>query len=94
MLPVRILLLVLLAGLAGCATIAPVTAVRSGVTDDRMMLALANGPAQTTSGGRVQKRGLPLTRGQKILLWTGVAVLLGYVMAESDGDDESAFRAP
>ena len=93
MLPMRILLLVLLAGLAGCATIAPVTQVRSGGSDDRAM-ALANGPAQTTSGGSVQKRGLPLTRGQKILLWTGVAVLAVYVMAESDDDDESAFRAP
>lgn len=94
MLPVKILLLVLLAGLVGCATIAPVTVGRSGFTADRRMLALANGPAQTTGGGRVQKRGLPLTRGQKILLWTSVAVLAAYVMTESDDDDESAFRAP
>jgi len=49
------------------------------------MRAAANGPAQTTVGGRAQKRGLPLTRAQKIALWTAVAVFIGYLMADDDG---------
>jgi hypothetical protein len=88
----RVVLLVLLAGLSGCASLAPVTVGRSGMADDRM--ALAAGPAQTTGGGRVQTRGLPLTRGQKIALWTGVAALTGYLIADSDDNDEFAFGAP
>jgi hypothetical protein len=88
---VRILLLVFLAALAGCATIP-----QSRVTDDRLALGLNSGAAQTSSGHRVERRSLPLTRGQKIALWTGVAVLIAYVMAESADDDEdtSAFAAP
>ena len=68
--------------------LAPV-ADRSGATDSRAALALTNGAAQSSSGQTVQKRGLPLTRVQKIVLWTSVAVLLGYVMSES-GDEESS----
>ena len=90
----RVWLLILLAGLAGCANLAPVTTGRIGPADERAELALTAGPAQTSSGGRVQKRGLPLTRGQKIALWTGVALLTAYLMADSDDEDASAFGAP
>jgi succinate dehydrogenase/fumarate reductase flavoprotein subunit len=87
----RVLLLVLLTGLAGCATIAPVTVGRSSVPADGVALALTSGAARSTNGQTVQKRGLPLTRGQKIALWTGVAVLTGYLMTESANEEDSAF---
>ena len=85
----RILLLGVLLGLGGCATLTPATG-RSGVTDNGVALALSAAPAQASSGRSVQKRGLPLTRVQKIVLWTSVAVLLGYVIAESADEENSA----
>jgi hypothetical protein len=44
---------------------------------------------QGSAQGTTTKVGLPLTRAQKIGLWTGVAVLLGYLMADDDDAGES-----
>jgi hypothetical protein len=74
------LLLILLVALSGCAT---TPSAAGGAVEGRAALA-AQGPVQRSSGGRTQKVGLPLTRAQKIGLWTGVAVLLAYLMADSD----------
>jgi len=82
---VRISLLILLVALSGCAATSSAT---GGALESRTMLA-AQGPAQRSSGGRTQKVGLPLTRAQKIGLWTGVAVLLAYLMADSDDAEAS-----
>ena len=81
----RVSLLILLVALSGCAT----SSATGGVVESRTLLA-AQGPAQRSSGGRTQKVGLPLTRAQKIGLWTGVAVLLAYLMADSDDAEASA----
>lgn len=82
----RASLLILLVALSGCATTSSAT---GGGVESRAMLA-AQGPAQRSSGGRTQKVGLPLTRAQKIGLWTGVAVLLAYLMADSDDAEASS----
>jgi len=49
----------------------------------------ANAGSVRTTGSRTQKVGLPLSRGGKIGLWTGVAVFLAYLMA-TDGEDAAA----
>jgi hypothetical protein len=72
----------LLVALSGCAS-APSLRAGSGTEVQASSL---QGPAQKSSGGRTSKVGLPLTRAQKIGLWTGVAVLLGYLMADDDDD--------
>lgn len=71
----------MLVALSGCAS-APSLRAGSGTE----VQASLQGPAQRSSGGRTSKVGLPLTRAQKIGLWTGVAVLLGYLMADDDDD--------
>lgn len=87
-------LLILFVALSGCATTSSATGGRSGAAQAQAMLA-AQGPAQRSGGGRTQKVGLPLTRGQKIALWTGVAVLLAYLMADSDdAETGSAVEGP
>ena len=48
------------------------------------------GSAQRSGGGSTTKVGLPLTRAQKIGLWSGVAVLIAYLMADDDEADESS----
>jgi len=70
----------LLFALSGCAA-AP---SMSTVTDTR---ASWQGPVQRSGGGRTTTVGLPLTRAQKIGLWSGVAVLIAYLMADDDDDD-------
>jgi hypothetical protein len=86
---VRVSLLVLLVVLSGCATTSPPAGGHSRPIETRALFA-ANGPAQRSGGGRTQKVGLPLTRAQKIGLWTGVAVLLAYLMADSDDAEASS----
>lgn len=81
----RVLLLILLGVLAGCAAAPPLTIGR-GVAENQATFA-AQGPAQRTRNGTTQTVGLPLGRGAKIGLWTGVAVVIAYLMA-TDGDDD------
>ena len=52
----------------------------------------ANAGSVRTTGSRTQKIGLPLSRGGKIGLWTGVAVFLAYMMA-TDGEEDGAGTA-
>ncbi len=80
----------LASALWGCAMTA--TAVLPNAdAEARPMFAASAGPARST-GGRTQTVGLPLSRGGKIGLWAGVAVVLAYLMA-SDGEDEVAAPA-
>jgi len=82
----RSLLLILIVALSGCASIG---AGAPGRTDFGPAKLAANAGSVRTTGSRTQKVGLPLSRGGKIGLWTGVAVFLGYLMAtdgEEDGD--------
>ena len=86
----RSLLLILIIGLPGCASISAGAPSRRDA-EGHVMLA-ANAGSSRTTGSRTQKIGLPLGRGAKIGLWTGVAVFLAYLMA-TDGDEESASAA-
>ena len=52
----------------------------------------ANAGSTRTTGSRTQTIGLPLGRGTKIGLWTGVAVFLAYLMA-TDGEEDGAGAA-
>jgi hypothetical protein len=81
----RALFLILILALSGCASMgAPPHA-----DFDRQAPLAANAGSVRTTGTRTQKIGLPLGRGGKIGLWTGVAVLLAYMMA-TDGEDDSS----
>jgi hypothetical protein len=72
--------------LAGCATAA---AVVQGDAVEAQAPLQARRTTRSTSGSRTQTVGLPLSRGGKIGLWTGVAVFVAYLMA-SDGEDSDA----
>jgi len=96
---VKFVLSILFVGLMGCASIVSTderfAASFANASDNRSASVSASAAAQTRTGQTTQRRGLPLTRGQKVLLWTGVAVFLGYLMADSDDDGEpSAFQVP
>jgi hypothetical protein len=78
--------MILFGVLAGCAAAPPLTAENQAAFG-------AQGPAQRTRNGTTQTIGLPLSRGAKIGLWTGVAVFLGYLMA-TDGDDDPVEGVP
>ena len=94
---VRILLLASIAALSGCATATAVGPLRGGV-ENHAVVAAANGPVRTTTGGmggsRTQTVGLPLSRAGKIGLWTGVAVCLAFLMADDNSDDDAAPSDP
>jgi hypothetical protein len=85
----RILFLGIAAASSGCATTTAVVAARGGVQGQPATLT-ANGPARTTGGGRTQTVGLPLPPAAKIGLWTGVAVILAFAMADSDDATDDA----
>lgn len=74
--------------LAGCATAGREAPPLAG---DSMLLQSGR-TTRTTSGSRTQTVGLPLSRGAKIGLWAGVAVVLAYLMA-TDGEEEAADSA-
>lgn len=88
--------LVLIGLVSGCAAGAVV--VPSGGVESQSIVMATGGPVRTTSGGagasRTQKIGLPLSRGAKIGLWSGVAVLLAYLMVDDDRDDGAAPSDP
>jgi len=86
----RALLLVLSAALSGCVASGPISGP-CGNADCQATWA-ANAGSTRTTGTRTQTVGLPLGRGAKIGLWTGVAVLLAYLMA-TDGEEEGAGTA-
>ena len=94
-LKLRALLLVLSAALSGCVTTGALVGSR-GDADYQAMLAANAGSSRPTgsrtTGSRTQTIGLPLGRGAKIGLWTGVAVFLAYLMA-TDGEEEGASTA-
>ncbi|HEY9183135.1 MAG TPA: hypothetical protein VIQ99_08045 [Gammaproteobacteria bacterium] len=81
--------LILLVALAGCATVPP---MNGGIGSEAR--ATWQGPSQSSGGGRTTKVGLPLTRAQKIGLWTGVAVLLAYLIADDDAAETPAGDGP
>jgi hypothetical protein len=81
---VRIAPLILIVAISGCAT-APLT----GVGGDE-----ARATWQSQSSSRTTRVGLPLTRAQKIGLWSGVAVLIAYLMADDDDAEESPTPVP
>lgn len=85
----KALLLVLSAALSGCVTSGAM--VGCGNAGCQTLSASSAGSSRTT-GSRTQTVGLPLGRGAKIGLWTGVAVFLGYLMA-TDGEEERAGTA-
>jgi Flp pilus assembly protein TadD len=79
-------LLILLVAISGCATTPRM--VTTGAETR------ATWQSQSSGGGRTTKVGLPLTRAQKIGLWSGVAVLIAYLMADDDADDSAAVDGP
>jgi hypothetical protein len=84
-------LLILLGVLAGCAAAPPLTVGRD-VAENPATFA-AQEPAQRTRNGTTQTIGLPLSRAAKIGLWTGVAVVLAYLIA-TDGEDDPVAEVP
>jgi hypothetical protein len=80
----RSLFLIVVIAFSGCASISAGAPTRADF--DRQAMWAANAGSVRTTGSGAQKVGLPLSRGGKIGLWTGVAVLLGYLMA-TDGED-------
>jgi hypothetical protein len=84
---VRLPLLILLGILTGCVAAPPRTTVAES------QATFAQGPAQRTRNGTTQTVGLPLSRAGKIGLWTGVAVVLAYLMA-TDGEDDPVADGP
>ena len=82
----RVLLLMLASVLAGCATAA---AVVQGDAVEAQAPLQARRTTRSTSGSRTQTVGLPLSRGGKIGLWTGVAVFVAYLMASDDEDSDA-----
>jgi uncharacterized protein YceK len=87
----RVLLLMLVSVLSGCAT-AATAVLPNGDIEARATFAASAGPVRSTTSGRTQTVGLPLSRAGKIGLWAGVAVALAYLMA-SDGEDDVAAPA-
>ena len=92
----RAWLLILMACLCGCATTAAVVPSRDAAANPVVSRASAR-PARTTSGGTsggsTQTSGLPLSRGAKIGLWAGVAVVLASLM-HSDGEEGAEAPVP
>jgi hypothetical protein len=87
---VRIALLSSVVAASGCVA-TPSLPAQDDSRDARVQSALGI-QAQRTGGGRTTTVGLPLTRAQKIGLWTGVAVVLAYVMA--DDNEENSVDEP
>ena len=87
----KLLLLAAAAILSGCATTTTVV-VRGDEIAGSAKLAASQGAGRSTSGGRTQTVGLPLSRKGKIGLWAGVAVFLAYLM-DSDGEEDGGGSA-
>jgi len=85
----RVLLLVAVCVLSGCAAVPGVAPPRDG----QAALAASAAPARST-GSRTQTVGLPLGRAGKIGLWSGVALFLAYLMHTDGDDDEAASTGP
>ena len=83
----KVLLLILFVAVTGCAVTPPMTAGQD---------AAASWQAQRSGNGRTTTVGLPLSRAAKIGLWSGVAVLIAYLMADDDdeADDSAAVASP
>ena len=72
--------------LSGCAHTEASVALRHDGEAETLSSASARA-SRSTSTGRTQTVGLPLSRAGKIGLWAGVAVFLAYLM-QSDGDED------
>jgi hypothetical protein len=89
----KALLLVAVSVLAGCAAM-PAAVPSADDTASRAAALQSGRTSRTTSGTRTQTVGLPLSRAGKIGLWTGVAVVLAYLMATDGEDDGTASPEP
>ena len=84
----RVSVVLLIFVVSGCAHTEAVVPFRGDAETETLSSANAR-PSRSTSTGRTQTVGLPLSRAGKIGLWAGVAVFLAHLM-QSDGEDEGA----
>jgi len=77
---VKVALLILLSAVSGCAATSSMTAGHD---------ATASWQVQRSGNGSTTTVGLPLSRAAKIGLWSGVAVLIAYLIADDDDEDSA-----